>query len=121
MAINCPYCDEPCEAPTVDVGVGEIQCGPYGCDLCESVQIGPFDKPDRPLTQKEKDVGWHKPRYVVTYEFPPIPDRQFDWCAYQDGEEEEGLRGYGKTKREALVNLLDQIKPEIQCKDFEEL
>lgn len=33
--------------------------------------------------------------------YPPIPTRDFDWCAYIDGDEESGRYGYGKTEAEA--------------------
>lgn len=29
--MKCPECDAPCEADTVDIGVGEQQCSPYAC------------------------------------------------------------------------------------------
>ncbi len=45
----------------------------------------------------------------IHYEYPPIPDRRWDWVAYFDGEEECGLRGWGKTKEEAVLNLLAQF------------
>lgn len=32
--MNCPKCDHPCERDMVDVGVGEIPCGPWGCPNC---------------------------------------------------------------------------------------
>jgi len=43
----------------------------------------------------------------ISYEyiFPPIPIRDFDWAAYRDPE---GLCGYGRTKEEALADLLEQ-------------
>lgn len=42
---------------------------------------------------------------------PPIPIRQFDWCAYHEGEEESGHYGYGRTEQEAIDDLmmLDEI------------
>ncbi len=47
-------------------------------------------------------------RKVITHhEYPPIPDRQFDWCAYFDGEEELGHYGWGRTKLEAIRDLLE--------------
>lgn len=59
-SINCPYCDELCEADWVDVGVGFIQCGPYHCEACGASQIGPYDQ-ERLLTDKEKETGWYGP------------------------------------------------------------
>ena len=37
--------------------------------------------------------------------YPPIPDRQFDWCAYHEGEEETNWYGYGHTEQEAIEDL----------------
>ena len=38
--------------------------------------------------------------------FPPIPIRQFDWCAYRDPERRP--YGYGATEAEAIADLLEQ-------------
>ena len=40
----CPYCDTPCEADWVDVGVGHVQCGPFHCEACGASEIGPCDR-----------------------------------------------------------------------------
>lgn len=45
----------------------------------------------------------------VVYVNPPIPLRSFDWCAYYDGSEEDGDRGWGTTKEEAVKNLLELV------------
>lgn len=37
----------------------------------------------------------------------PIPPRQFDWCAWYDGEEESGRNGYGRTEQAAVDDLTD--------------
>jgi hypothetical protein len=42
--------------------------------------------------------------------YPPIPIRIFDWVAYFEGQEKEGLRGYGATKDEAIKDLMDQVE-----------
>ncbi len=57
---KCPYCGKRCEADWVDVGVGEVQCGPFHCDYCGASEIGPHDK-ERPLTELEKKNGWYAP------------------------------------------------------------
>lgn len=44
---------------------------------------------------------------VTSHVYPPIPIRDFDWCAYFDGEEERGHYGYGRTEAEAKQDLLD--------------
>lgn len=53
------------------------------------------------------------PRPIVTSNiFPPIPIRDFDWCAYFEGEEERGQYGYGRTEAEAKADLLDNYGDE---------
>lgn len=44
-------------------------------------------------------------RIVTSYEFPPIPDRRFDWMAYREGDEEGGPRGWGATGAAAIADL----------------
>lgn len=44
----------------------------------------------------------------TSFDYPPIPWRNFDWCAYFDGEEEEGRYGYGATENEAIDDLLER-------------
>lgn len=48
-----------------------------------------------------------KPRIVTSHIFPPIPVRDFDWCAHYDGEEEAGNYGYGHTEAEAIQDFID--------------
>jgi len=52
-----------------------------------------------------------KPRATIKTEFthPPIPDRRFDWQAWEDGYEEEGLYGYGPTEAEAVADLMTKL------------
>lgn len=45
-------------------------------------------------------------KIVTSHVRPPIPIRQFDWCAFYDGEEEEGNYGYGATEQEAIRDLI---------------
>jgi len=45
---------------------------------------------------------------------PPIPTRAFDWCAYDEDAPEEGPYGWGKTEREALLEIT-RILP-VPCK-----
>ena len=49
---------------------------------------------------------------VTDYVSPPIPSRNFDWVAYLDGREEEGVYGYGQTEREAVNELLELLEEE---------
>ena len=58
---TCPYCGyTECEAEFVHNGVGYQQAGPYGCESCHAVEIGPFDE-DKVLTENEKRTGWYEP------------------------------------------------------------
>lgn len=44
---------------------------------------------------------------------PPIPDRTYDWIAFDDetyGGEESDVVGYGKTEIAAIRDLLDNIE-----------
>jgi hypothetical protein len=52
-------------------------------------------------------------RQIVTrHVFPPIPIRTSDWCAFFDGDEEVGLRGWGKTRAEAIDDLIAALRDE---------
>lgn len=56
---TCPYCGyDKCHADFTDIGVGYQQTGPYGCDNCHAVEIGPNDDD---ATEPEKKVGWYAP------------------------------------------------------------
>lgn len=45
-------------------------------------------------------------KLITHHEYPPIPTRQFDWCAYWDGDEENtGRHGWGATEAEAIEDL----------------
>jgi len=53
---KCPYCGfAECEADWVDIGVGEVQCGPYYCPECGSSEIGGQDN----VQGKRRFRGWH--------------------------------------------------------------
>lgn len=41
---------------------------------------------------------------ITNHIFPPIPMREFDWCAYRDPERTP--YGYGRTEAEAIADLL---------------
>jgi hypothetical protein len=47
-----------------------------------------------------------QPKIITSHVYPPIPCRQFDWCAYRDGEEEQGNYGWGHTEAAAIRDLL---------------
>lgn len=44
-------------------------------------------------------------KIVTVFEYPPIPDRRFDWRAYHEGEEELNHCGWGPNEAEALADL----------------
>lgn len=46
----------------------------------------------------------HPLRIVTEYVHPPIPVRDYDWCAWYDGYE-ESQRAWGRTEAEALAAL----------------
>lgn len=48
-------------------------------------------------------------RVVLDCVYPPIPTNAFDWCAYLDGQEENGAYGYGATKAAAIADLLSVL------------
>ena len=47
-----------------------------------------------------------KGKIISVWVYPPIPWRNFDWSAFRDGTEESGPVGYGRTKEEAIADLL---------------
>lgn len=51
-------------------------------------------------------------RIQTTYVYPPIPIRDFDWCAVDDDTYDgEGCPiGYGATEQAAVADLLEQIE-----------
>ncbi len=53
----------------------------------------------------------------IRFVYPPIPLRQFDWCATFDNDEPDDdgnmLAGYGKTEAEALEDLLTTYEDSI--------
>ena len=88
----CPYCgDETCEADWCDVGVGLVQCGPYNCQSCGSIEIGTYDTPVE-LSERENETGWY------------APDIPYEGCAPTiDGE----LVGHVTAKKAYDMGLLD--------------
>jgi hypothetical protein len=58
-------------------------------------------------------IAEHDLTIRVTCVCPPIPLRQFDWCAYIDGHEEETARyGWGFTRPEAIADLMQLLADE---------
>lgn len=51
-------------------------------------------------------------RKIVTRNVcPPIPARNWDWCAFYEGEEEAGDYGWGRTEAEAIQDFKDYSAP----------
>lgn len=50
-------------------------------------------------------MGKFSEKIITTFWAKPGPSRNFDWCAYRDGYEEDGGYGYGTTEAEALADL----------------
>jgi hypothetical protein len=51
-------------------------------------------------------------RIKTSCQYPPIPDRRFDWCAYYEGEEEYGNYGWGATEAEAIADFVENYVDE---------
>lgn len=49
-------------------------------------------------------------KIVTAYDPKPIPPRQFDWSAADDGYEPGDPIGYGQTEAEAIEDLKRQIE-----------
>jgi len=49
----------------------------------------------------------HGQLICISYVFPPIPDRRFDYCAWFDTWGEEGPCGAGRTEEEAILDLFE--------------
>ena len=56
-----------------------------------------------------KDRG----KLITVRVYPPIPIREFDWCAYhEDDVEAARLYGWGRTEPEAVADLKQIIADE---------
>ena len=49
-------------------------------------------------------------KIITEYIYPPIPYRGNDWVAYYEGNEEEGISGWGATEQEAIEDLKQQFE-----------
>ena len=70
-----------------------------------------FMAPDEPHYLVDDDPQPDTYRgFTISYEFPPVPTRDWDWAAYRTNDPEGGFRAYGRTydecKRE-IDALLD--------------
>ena len=70
------------------------------CSACES---------QRPECNS---CDWIVPDIAIktSFEHPPIPFRENDWCAWIEGEEEAGLRGWGRSEEAAIRDLLQEVE-----------
>lgn len=60
---------------------------------------------DTSTASREQIEATKRQQGITTHlEYPPIPIRDFDWCAYYDPE---GDHGWGRTELEAIQDLLD--------------
>lgn len=51
-------------------------------------------------------------KIITSYDFPPIPDRNFDWSAIRYDYDPGDIIGYGSTEKEAINDLINQEKEE---------
>lgn len=56
-------------------------------------------------------------KIIIHFENPPIPVRNFDWCATRDGWEPGQPIGWGKIPQDALQNLLDEEEEHRSAED----
>jgi hypothetical protein len=54
-----------------------------------------------------EDEAPELPEVITVYEPPAIPLRNYDWCAYREGREEDGPYGWGRTRQDALTDLFN--------------
>ena len=47
-------------------------------------------------------------KIITSYDYPPIPTRDYDWSAIREGYDEGDLIGYGKTEQDAINDLVRQ-------------
>lgn len=66
FTVPCPFCGAECSADFVDIGVGEQQCGPFGCDRCHAVELDSDEVvrilrgENLGLDEDERKAGWRK-------------------------------------------------------------
>ena len=47
-------------------------------------------------------------KILTSYDYPPIPIRDYDWSAFREDYDEGDLIGYGETEQSAINDLLRQ-------------
>lgn len=83
--------------------VGIAQEGSSPCADARTASVG--DLSERAVAER------HLGKSIATvHVFPPIPCRRNDWCAYPDGEEENGNYGWGPTEAAAIADLIEILR-----------
>lgn len=73
---------------------GYRRCGALDCPTCNP---GGYEDHQEPVIR-------------TSHDFPPIPDRSFDWSAVTDNYDLGHPIGHGATEAEAIADLKQQIK-----------
>jgi len=47
-------------------------------------------------------------KIITSFDFPPIPRRDYDWSAIREDYDEGDLIGYGETEQKAIDDLIMQ-------------
>lgn len=79
-----------------------------GCGAHAPKRIRSCDCPTNVVVRGTKQAWKVGTAIITSHEFPPIPDRRFDWVAYRKGDEEAGTRGWGRTEQEAILDLRER-------------
>ena len=45
-------------------------------------------------------------KILTSYDYPPIPIRDYDWSAFREDYDEGDLIGYGETEQSAINDLI---------------
>ena len=66
----------------------------------------------RPVTYLDDDGKSRVVNVATSYEYPPIPIRDFDWSAidYDTFDGEGSPSGSGRTEEAAISDLIEQLK-----------
>ena len=56
-------------------------------------------------------------KIITHFEYPPIPIRNFDWCATRNDYEPGCPIGWGRTAQEAIQDLLDEEEMLLEAED----
>lgn len=70
----------------------------------------------RITSPRGEDLGYLKPldalanmdKILTSFDYPPIPIRNYDWSAIRESYEPDDIIGHGKTEQEAIDNLIEQ-------------